>query len=209
MTASSVRTPGRRLRPRPNALLIDMDGVVRVFDPSWLTTIEATHNLPAGALWSTAFDDARVQRVVTGQITHAEWMADVADVIGVPAAVEEWQTDRGAVDHDVIKLVRDVRAAGFKVALGTNATDRLDADLELLGVAGEFDTVVNASVVGFAKPHPAFFEAACKALGAPAAEVLFLDDSARFVAGARSAGLIGLRYTGHADLAYVRSAFGV
>lgn len=186
-----------------------MDGVVRVFDPSWLTTIETRHNLPAGQLWSTAFDDARVQRVVTGQITHAEWMADVADLIGAPAAVEEWQADRGAVDHDVMRLVRDVRAAGFPVALGSNATDRLDADLELLGVAGEFDAVVNASVVGFAKPHPAFFEAACKALGAPAAEVLFLDDSARFVAGARSAGLNGLRYTGHADLAYVRAAFSV
>jgi putative hydrolase of the HAD superfamily len=190
-------------------LLIDLDGVVRAFDPAWMTTVEMRHNLPAGTLWETAFEESRVQQVVTGQITHADWMAEVGEVIGAPAAVEEWETDRGAVDHEVIDLVRKVRASGFPVALGTNATDRLDQDLELLGLTGEFDAIVNASAVGFAKPHPRFFEAACEALGVPASEVLFLDDSVRYVAGARSSGLIGLRYGGHDDLKYVRIAFGV
>ena len=102
-----------------------------------------------------------------------------------------------------------MRAAGFPVALGTNATDRLDGDLAEFGIVDAFDAVVNASVVGVAKPHPDFYAAASKALDVPAAEILFLDDSPRFVAGARAAGLSAIRYTGHDDLRYVRTAFGL
>lgn len=209
MTCWGQQPQRPRLRQKPRALLIDLDGVLRVFDASWLTTVEERHNLPAGLLWSTAFDDARLHLVTTGQITHAEWLADVGSVIGAPGAAEEWQTDRGTVDDEVLTLVRKVREAGFKVALGTNATDRLDEDLALLGLDGQFDLVVNASVVGFAKPHPNFFQAACAQLNLLPAEVLFLDDSVRHCAGARAAGLKALRYGGHDDLKYARAAFGV
>jgi len=106
-------------------------------------------------------------------------------------------------------LVVDVRAAGVPVGLATNGTDRLDADLAEFGIADLFDAIVNASAVGVAKPHPEFFAIACRALGVPPAECLFVDDSARFVAGARAAGLLAYRYTGVDDLRYVRAALGV
>src|SRR5215475_3081789 len=208
MTASGSQW-SRRGRQRPTALLIDFDGVVRTFDPAWNVEVELRYGLPVGLLREVAFDPPRLHRAVTGQLTHAEWMADVASVVGSTAAVDDWQTYRGDIDFDVIDVVRDVRSAGYPVALGTDATDVLDADLELLGVTDEFDVVVNASVVGFAKPHPMFFAAACEALSRKPQEVLFVDDSSRHVAGARSAGLNALRYEGHADLAYVRTAFGL
>jgi putative hydrolase of the HAD superfamily len=201
--------PSRRRRTRPTALLIGFDGIVRTFDPAWNVEVELRYGLPVGTLQDVAFDPRRAHRAVTGELSHAEWMADVASVVGSKAAVEDWQTYRGDIDFDVINVVRDVRAAGYPVGLGTDATDRLDEDLGLLGVADEFDVVVNASAVGFAKPHPAFFAAACDALSRPAHEVLFLDDAPRYVAGARAAGLNALRYAGHADLAYVRTTFGL
>ncbi len=201
--------PARRLRAKPQALLIDLDGVVRTFDPVWNAAVEAKHGLPAGALWDVIFEPARLLRAVTGAMTDAEWMAEVASALGSPEAVREWETYRGDIDADVMETVREVRAAGFLVALGSNATDRLDEDLALLGVAGRFDAVVNASAIGVAKPQPAFFAAACQALDVPPAQVLFVDDTPRHIAGARAAGLVALRYTGHEDLAYVRAAFGV
>ena len=199
--------PGRRAnRRRPTALLLDMDGVLRLFDPEWVAGVEQRHGLEPGSLWQTAFAVERMHPAVTGEVTHAAWMAGVAEAVGSPEAVAEWETSRGRVDPEVLAMVSDVRAAGIPVALVTNATDRLDSDLEALGVADAFDVVVNASVVGYAKPHPEFYAAACRAVDRPPAECLLLDDSERFVTGARAAGLMAFRYTGHADLAYVRAA---
>jgi putative hydrolase of the HAD superfamily len=203
-------TPGRRAaRRKPTALLLDLDGVLRRFDPARTAGVEQRFGLAPGSLWRTAFAVERVHPAVTGRVTHAAWMAGVAEALGSPEAVAEWQSFHGTIDSDVLALVGDVRAAGFPVALVTNATDRLDADLAALGVADAFDAVVNASVVGYAKPHPEFYAAACRAVDRPPSECLLLDDSERFVAGARAAGLMALRYTGPADLAYVRAALGV
>lgn len=196
-------------RRKPRALLIDMDGVLRIFNPEVDRAIEARYGLGEGSLWGTASKIEHLHPAVTGQITHAEWMAEVATMLGSPEAVADWQQYRGDVDPVVRDIIAEVRAAGFLVALATNATDRLPEDLDDFGLAGAFDAVVNASEVGFAKPHPEFFAAACKALDVPAAEVLFLDDSPRFVAGARAAGLSAIRYTGHSDLRYLRTAFAL
>jgi putative hydrolase of the HAD superfamily len=200
-----VRGPRRK----PRALLVDFDGVLRVFDPAVDHAIEHKYGLSEGALWGTASRSAHLHLAVTGQITQAQWMDEVAGILGAPEAVAEWQLNRGHIDPVVLEVLAEVRAAGFQVALGTNATDRLDGDLAAFGIVDAFDAVVNASVVGVAKPHPDFYAAASKALDVPAAEILFLDDSPRFVAGARAAGLSAIRYTGHDDLRYVRTAFGL
>lgn len=194
-------------RRKPAALLIDLDGVLRLFDPGWNSDVESRHALAPGALYAAAFAPHRLLPAVTGRITHAEWMADIARAIGSPAATEEWETYRGDIDTEVLTVVTDLRAGGVPVGLATNATDRLDADLAGFGLIDTFDVVVNASVIGAAKPHPDFYRTACELLDVPAHDCLFVDDSPRFVAGARAAGLLAYRYTGHAGLPYLRRAF--
>ena len=194
-------------RHKPRALLIDMDGVLRIFDPVIVHAVERKYGLGAGTLWQTAKRVAHMHLALTGRITHDEWMAEVARALDAPEAVAEWNRYHGSIDPVVRHVVAAVRAAGYPVALGTNATDRLDSDLAEFGLSDAFDAVVNASVVGYAKPHPSFYAAAAEALGVPETEILLLDDSPRFVAGARAAGLTAIRYTGHSDLRYVRSAF--
>ncbi len=211
MTAPQPGRPGRLAgrRRQPRALLIDLDGVLRLFDPEVDRAIEAKYDLTEGSLWTTASRVAHLHLAVTGRITHAEWMAEVARSLGAPDAVREWQGYHGDIDPVVRGIVAQVRAAGFPVGLATNATDRLEHDLADFGLSEAFDAIVNGSVVGYAKPHPEFYAAAIKALDVPAAEILFVDDSPRFVAGARSAGLSAVRYSGHEDLRYVRTAFGL
>lgn len=193
-------------RPRPRALLIDMDGTLRRFDPAVVAGVEQRYGLAPGAIWTAAFDRARAVPAVLGKVTHAEWMAVVAEALGAPAAVAEWEAYRGEVDPDVLALVRAVRGSGRRVALTTNATDRLPRDLERLGLVGELDAVVNSSELGVAKPAPEYFAAACRAVGEPPDRCLLVDDSIRFVAGARAYGLPAHRWTGPADLPYLRSA---
>lgn len=200
-------------RERATALLVDFDGVLRRWDPAVAAGVEQEYGLAAGVLGATAMRWERLRPAVTGQISHAEWMAGVAEALAEPAggleraraAVQRWQRYRGEVDPDVLAFVREVRAAGVKVGLGTNATDRLDADLAELGLVGEFDVVVNSSVVGVPKPGREYFQAACAALATPAKQVLFVDDEDRAVSGARVAGLSAYRWSGVEGLRYLRA----
>ncbi|MFD6260165.1 HAD family hydrolase [Micromonospora chalcea] len=200
-------------RERATALLVDFDGVLRRWDPAVAAGVEREYGLTEGVLGEIAMSWGLLQPVLTGQVSHAQWMVSVADaltpVVGADrarAAVQEWQSYRGEVDPDVLAFIREVRAAGIRVGLGTNATDLLDADLAALGLTEELDVIVNSSVVGVHKPAKEYFQAACGALGTPPARVLFVDDEDRAVAGARVAGLSAHRWSGPADLRYLRAA---
>ncbi|MGW5558007.1 HAD family hydrolase [Micromonospora sp. NPDC003944] len=201
-------------RERATALLLDLDGVLRRFDPAIAAGVEREYGLADGVLTEIAMQWGRLQPVLTGQLSHSDWVSSVVDALAEPAggpdraraAVEQWQRYRGEVDTEVLDFVREVRAAGVTVGLATNATDLLDADLEALGLVGELDVVVNSSVVGVHKPAPEYFQAACVALATPPARVLFVDDEDWAVRGARAAGLSAHRWGGHADLRYLRAA---
>ncbi|MEH1053932.1 HAD-IA family hydrolase [Micromonospora sp. CPCC 206171] len=201
-------------RERATALLLDFDGVLRRWDPAVAAGVEREYGLSEGVLGEIAMQWGRLQPVLTGRVSHAEWVGSVADAltesVGSPerarAAVEQWQRYRGEVDQEVLAFVREVRAAGVRVGLGTNATDLLDADLAALGLVGELDVVVNSSVIGVHKPAKEYFQAACEALQTPPARVLFVDDEDWAVRGARAAGLSAHRWGGSADLRYLRAA---
>ncbi|KXK58601.1 haloacid dehalogenase [Micromonospora rosaria] len=201
-------------RERATALLVDLDGVLRRWDPAVAAGVEREYGLSAGVLTEIATQWGRLQPVLTGRISHADWVTSVADAltpsVGSPdrarAAVDQWQRYRGEVDPDVLAFVREVRAAGIRVGLGTNATDILDADLAALGLVDELDVVVNSSVVGVNKPAKEYFQAACAALDTPPSRVLHVDADDRAISGARAAGLSAYRWTGPEGLRYLRAA---
>lgn len=201
-------------RQRATALLVDLDGVLRRWDPQVISAVERRYDLPPGALLATAMRWALLRPALTGQVTHADWMATVVDALAeqtgsrdkARAAIDEWQSYRGEVDRDVLAFVREVRAAGPRVGLATNATDLLDADLAALGLTGEVDEVLNSSTLGVLKPAKEYFQAACRAVGTAPDRVLFVDDDDRSVRGARVAGLSAYRWNGPGDLPYLRAS---
>ncbi len=204
-------------RERVGALLVDLDGVLRRFDPDLPTAVERRDGLPAGSLMASAFAWNRIRPALVGAQTHAAWLesivADLTPVAGGAtnawSAVNEWQADRGVVVPEVLSLVREVRAARMPVGLATNATSELDADLDKLGLMDEFDVVVNSSVIGVHKPSREFFAIACAAVGTAPARCFFIDDDDRHVRGARVAGLSAYRWNGAVDVPYLRLALGV
>ncbi|MFG3685820.1 HAD family hydrolase [Micromonospora sp. NPDC047740] len=200
-------------RERATALLVDFDGVLRRWDPAVAAGVEREYGLTEGVLGEIAMSWGLLQPVLTGQVSHAQWMVSVADALTpsvgaerARAAVEQWQRYRGEIDLEVLAFVRQVREAGVRVGLGTNATDQLDADLAALGLTDDFDAVVNSSVVGVNKPAKEYFQAACTALETSPSRVLFVDDEDRSISGARVAGLSAHRWTGPGDLRYLRAA---
>ncbi|MGW0503680.1 HAD family hydrolase [Micromonospora sp. NPDC003241] len=201
-------------RERATALLLDFDGVLRRFDPAVAAGVEREYGLTEGVLGEIAEQWELLQPVLTGRVSHAEWVSSVADALadsaGGPqrarAAVEQWQRYRGEVEPAVLDFVREMRGRGIRVGLATNATDLLDEDLATLGLVGELDVVVNSSVVGVHKPAREYFQAACEALETAPGRVLFVDDEDRAISGARVAGLSAHRWSGPEDLRYLRAA---
>ena len=202
------------LRQPARAMLIDLDGVLRRWDPSVPAAVEESHGLKPGALLGTAMSWDLLRPAVAGEITDAEWMQLVASRLPLPedearTAVAEWQRHRGTIDPEVLAFVREVRAAGRPVGLATNATDLLRGDLAQLGLTDEFDAVVSSYELKVHKPAPEFFERACAALNVEPPWVLFVDDDDRTVRGARAAKLPSLRWTGPENLPYLRKALAL
>jgi putative hydrolase of the HAD superfamily len=202
------------LRQPAKAMLIDLDGVVRRWDPSVAAGVESSYGLEPGTLTKTAFNWELLRPAVAGEITDAEWMYLIAkrlplDEPQAQAAVAEWQQHRGTVDPAVLAFVREVRAAGRPVGLATNATDLLRDDLSALGLVDEFDAVISSTELRIHKPAPEFFARACEALGLQAPWVLFVDDDDRVVRGARAAKLLAFRWTGEHDVPYLRKALAL
>ncbi|MGW4293906.1 haloacid dehalogenase, partial [Micromonospora chersina] len=127
-------------RERATALLVDFDGVLRRWDPAVAARVEREYGLTEGVLGEIAMSWGLLQPVLTGKVSHAEWMNSVVEALTPSVgdagrareAVDAWQRYRGEVDPDVLAFIREVRSAGVRVGLGTNATDVLDADLAAL-----------------------------------------------------------------------------
>jgi putative hydrolase of the HAD superfamily len=82
----------------------------------------------------------------------------------------------------------------------TNATSRLRQDLSQLGIADEFDFVVNSSEVGVVKPDRKIFKISLLRAGIEPAEALFIDDIAENVKAAEDFGITGHFFSSHAEL---------
>lgn len=162
--------------------------------------------MPPGSIAAAAFGEASsVRSVITGRITDKQWRADIAvrlealcgDSADVAeAAVAQWSEPAGAVDLEVLEVVRSVRRKGWRVGLLTNATDRLNTDLERLGLLEALDVVVNSCELGVAKPDPEVFRLACRLMGAAPDDCVFVDDRLQNVDAARDVGLEAHLFTG-------------
>jgi len=175
-------------------LIIDLDGVVRNWDPAVARAAETRHGLPAGCIEQEAFAPESLTAAITGKITDDEWRSGMAASLSRQygpsgtRAVWEWSASCGSVNRQVLDLVRQQRRSR-RVALFSNATTRLASDLAQLGLNGEFDHVFNSAELGACKPRDEAFRAVLDALGNRPAECLFVDDTAGHVAAAAALGL--------------------
>lgn len=84
-------------RERPTALLLDLDGVLRRFDPAVGADVERRYGLPKGALLDTALRWPLLQPAITGRITHAQWLEAIAvELAGVPDGAASADADGAA-----------------------------------------------------------------------------------------------------------------
>ncbi|MQA96472.1 MAG: hypothetical protein GEV11_18145 [Streptosporangiales bacterium] len=90
------------------AVLCDLDGVLRLWDPDIMPRLEGAHGVPEGTLAAAAFAPACLMPAITGTITDEEWRADIAGQLTLThgaataqALVAGWTAIPGRVDEAV------------------------------------------------------------------------------------------------------------
>ena len=76
-------------------------------------------------------------------------------------------------------------------------------------VLGHFREMFLSSTIGLRKPDAAAYDHVVKAIGVPAQRIVFFDDSAENIAGARARGLIGVHVTSTHDVARTLAELGM
>jgi putative hydrolase of the HAD superfamily len=202
------------------AVIFDLDGVLRRFDAVAQARAERLVGLPEGTISRVAFSTEHVDAAVRGHISDEQWQAAVVASLSelVPEraareAVRSW-FNTGSVDVEVLTLIQTVRRR-CPVLLLTNGTSRLERDLEIMGLASEFDEIISSHRTGFTKPDPRSYasadEAVCRLLGGhvAAGSVLFVDDTPAHVQGARAHGWRTLHFTDASALAGGLTSLGL
>jgi putative hydrolase of the HAD superfamily len=190
----------------PRVLLLDFGSVISVSPFERHRQTERMLNLAPGSLtWLGPIDPdtdplwAAMQR---DELTEREYWARRARELGESVGERNWdmptmlarlrQSDPNAlVRPEMRRLIYAVREAGIRIGLlsnefelfyGTEMVDQID-------VLRVMDAIVDATHTKILKPDPRAYALALDALQCRAAEVLFVDDQFRNVAGAVQAGL--------------------
>ncbi|HEX8200357.1 MAG TPA: HAD family phosphatase [Isosphaeraceae bacterium] len=140
-----------------------------------------------------------VRRYESGQIPAAAFSAEFCALAGldVPhAAFAAAWSDIFRPNEPVARLIAALKAAGYRLVLGSNTNDLHAAQFrrQFAATLAHFDRLVLSYEVGHAKPAADFFDACVAAAEAPAAACIFIDDLPENVAGAQARGLTGLLY---------------
>lgn len=198
---------------KPDLLLLDLDGLIRHWRDTGAHDGERLAGLPPGA-FEAAYTLPEYQLAQLGVLTDQQWAGAVRDhltrLYGVAAdrAIPPWRADRGEIDHQMLSLVRAIRAH-LPVAVLSNTTSALEADLRLHGIADAFDAVFSSATLGVAKPEPVAFRAVAAAMGVRPDRVFFTDDETHHVLGARQAGLRAEVFTSTAAFAATLARLGL
>ncbi|RUL89652.1 HAD family hydrolase [Tautonia sociabilis] len=188
---------GTLIDPRPSVAEAYAEAARRqgvVFDPGEVRLRFSEH------VRRDEVDDLRGPMITDEEIEHRRWRRIVEAVLpGLPepdrAFLELWEhfgrPEAWRCFEDVAPAVRLLRGAGLAIRVGSNFDGRLRKVLLGLPELAELaDSAVISSEVGYRKPHPSFYLAACERLELPPGRVLSIgDDPENDEAGALRAGL--------------------
>ncbi|MHC5905864.1 HAD family hydrolase [Streptomyces sp. S6] len=189
-----------------DAVLCDVDNVLRRFDSSGVHALERAAGLTEGTTFKVAFAPETDLPLLLGRITGQEWVAAIAE--GLSGLVDEstaWDLGRALLespfhrDDAVVALLRRARVH-VPLVLVTNASVELEADLAEMQLTDLADHVVSSARVGLAKPDLRIYQLAVRLAGVPAERCLFVDDTLENVEAARALGMRVVHFREAADL---------
>ncbi|MFI9172247.1 HAD-IA family hydrolase [Streptomyces lincolnensis] len=189
-----------------DAVLCDVDNVIRFYDPSRLYALERAAGLAEGTTMKIAFAPERDLPLLLGRIDGREWVGLIAEgLLGLVPEPTTWELGRALLEspfhanEDVVDLLR---RAGTRVPLilVSNATLTLEDDLATLGLSDLADHVVNSARIGIVKPDPRIYHHAAALADVRPDRCLFVDDSEENLTTAADLGMSPVHFREPADL---------
>ena len=133
-------------------------------------------------------------RAERGELAIAEMQREVspfAEAVGLTLRGDEYERllcGEFTVHAEIVERIVRLRDEGYRLGLLTNSFLEFREHIEGHVDFELFDVVVDSSEVGHRKPEPAIYELTTRMLGVEADEILYLDDFAANVEGAKAAG---------------------
>lgn len=215
LAAVSKEVRGSRTWAPIDVVVFDMDGVIRHWLPEYIEDAEERLGLPTGVISAAAFVDPGFREVTVGDISAEKWSRQIGEAVAAEhdvsaeAVADVWLGSNWRVDEDVVELVRGLQSAGTATAVFSNASTKLEQDMESMGVSSLFSTVANSARVRLAKPDVAAFEHVATMFDVAPERLLFVDDRPENVGGAVDAGWHAVQMRSSARLARVLHRLGI
>jgi glucose-1-phosphatase len=214
MLRSALAEPA--LKPgSADALLFDLGRVVIDIDSSQVMANWAGHAGVEPSELSRRFaTDETFRRHETGLASDAEFFAALRNTLGVDLSdgqfLEGWNAIfAGEMPGIKALLARAAKQLPLYAFSNTNRPHVEHFSQAFSDVLGHFKEIFLSSSIGLRKPDAAAYDHVIKAIGVPAERIVFFDDLAGNIEGARRQGLTVIHVTSPDDVARALSALGI
>ena len=209
MAASSL-SPGAA-----DALLFDLGRVVIDIDFSKALSCWAAHaGCTSSDIAARFVRDEAYRRHEVGTISDAEYFATLRAALGIAISDEAFLEGWNAIFAGEMPGIAPLLArAGARMPLyafsNTNRPHVAHFSTVYADILRHFRTVFLSSTIGLRKPDAAAYDHVIKAIGAPAGRIVFFDDLAENIEGARASGLKAVQVRSSEDVAGALVALGI
>ena len=198
-----------------DALLFDLGRVVLDIDFSRALACWAGHAgcEPAQLIGRFSADEA-YKRHERGEISDAEFFAALRGSLGIDVTdaqfLQGWNAIFAGEMPDIAALLaRAARRLPLYAFSNTNRAHEAHFSRAFAEVLGHFQKLFLSSTIGLRKPDAAAYDHVVKEIGVPAGRIVFFDDSADNIEGARARGLVAVHVTSTRDVADALAALGI
>ena len=208
-------TPSSLAPSCADVLLFDLGRVVLDIDFDKVVTIWAGHAgcAPADIAGRFVVDDS-YRNHETGALDDAAFFQSLRGSLGIGISddqfLEGWNSIfTGAMPDIAPLLARAAERLPLYAFSNTNPPHVAHFSKTYPDLLGHFRELFLSSTIGLRKPDAAAYDHVVKAIGVPAQRIVFFDDSADNIAGARARGLIGVHVTSMDDVAKALAELGI
>jgi FMN phosphatase YigB (HAD superfamily) len=198
-----------------DALLFDLGRVVLDIDFDKVLACWAGHaGCAPERLVGRLSQTEAFKRHERGEISDAEFFAGLRSSMGVELSdaqfLEGWNAIfTGEIPQMANLLARASQRLPLYAFSNTNSAHVEHFSQAYADVLSHFREMFLSSSIGLRKPDAAAYDHVVKAIGVPASRIVFFDDLAENVEGARARGLTAVHVTSPDDVAHALAALGI